>query len=213
VAASCSAVFLLQAAGLLDGKRATTTWWLAPLLREMAPACIVDADRMICADGPVVTAGAALAHVDLMLYLLRERCGDKLADLVSRVMLIGGRQRQSPFIVPEMLVGGNSLVARLAGMVESALPQSPSVAELAQTLAMSERTLSRHIHKATGKSTQTLIQSVRLRRARYLLENTRMNVDQIAEAVGYQDGTAFRRAMKKGTGFNPNQFRSASLNV
>jgi transcriptional regulator GlxA family with amidase domain len=213
VAASCSAVFLLQAAGLLDGRRATTTWWLAPLLRERAPDCIVDVDRMICADGPVVTAGAALAHVDLMLYLLRERCGDKLADLVSRVMLIGGRRRQAPFVAPEMLAGGNSLVARVAEMVESTLPRSSSVAGLAQTLCMSERTLSRHIRKATGQSTQVLIQSVRLRHARYLLENTRMNVDQIAEAIGYQDGTALRRAMKKGTGFNPNEFRAASLNV
>ena len=61
VAASCSAVFLLQAAGLLANRRATTSWWLAPELRRLEPACVVDADRMVCADGPVATAGAAPA--------------------------------------------------------------------------------------------------------------------------------------------------------
>jgi transcriptional regulator GlxA family with amidase domain len=210
VAASCSAVFLLQAAGVLERRRATTTWWLAPLLRQMAPRCEVDADRMVCADGPVVTAGAALAHVDLMLHLVRDRCGDELSDLVSRVMLIGGRRHQSSYIVPEMLAGGNSLVARIAEMVESALPRPPSVAALAERLCMSERTLSRHLQKSTGKSTHALVSSVKLRRARYLLEQTRMNVEQIAEAVGYRDATAFRRAMKKRTGSNPYAFRAAS---
>ena len=209
-AASCSAVFLMQAAGLLTSRQVTTTWWLAPLLRQMAPGCEVDADRMVCADGPLVTAGAALAHVDLMLQLVRMRCGDRLAELVSRVMLIGGNRRQSHYIVPEMLAGGSSLVARLTEMVESALPRSPSVAALARRLSMSGRTLSRHLRKATGKSTQALVQGVKLRRARYLLEQTRMNVEQIAEAVGYRDATALRRAMKKGTGFNPTAFRSLS---
>ena len=209
-AASCSAVFLLQTAGLLERRRATTTWWLTPLLRQMAPGCQVDADRMICDDGPVVTAGAALAHLDLMLHLVRKRCGERLAELVSRVMLIGGNRRQARYIVPEMLAGGSSLVAHLADLVESALPRPPSVSALARRLSMSQRTLSRHLRRSTGKSTHALVQGVKLRRARYLLEQTRMNVEQIAEAVGYQDATALRRAMKKGTGFNPTALRLMS---
>ena len=88
VAASCSAVFVLHAAGLLAGRRATTTWWLAPLLARESPECTVDADRMVCADGPVITAGAAFAHADLMLHLLRERFGPKLSESVSRLLLL-----------------------------------------------------------------------------------------------------------------------------
>ena len=197
VAASCSAVFLLNAAGLLQDRRATTSWWYAPLLARMAPGCTVDADRMVCADGPVVTAGAAFAQTDLMLHLLRERCGSALTDLVSRMLLIDGRQAQAPFVVPELLANGNDLVAKLAARVESALPE----------FCMSERTLSRHIHKATGKSTQALVQSVRLRRARALLETSRMTVEQVAGAVGYQDATALRRLMKKVAGANPSRYR------
>lgn len=209
VAASCSAVFLLHAAGLLRGRRATTSWWLAPLLKRMAPVCTVDADRMVCADGPVVTAGAAFAQTDLMLHLLCERFGSALADIVSRMLLIDGRQAQAPFIVPEALADGNHLVARLAAKVESALPNPPTVAELAQEFCMSERTLSRHIHRATGKSTLALVQNVKLRRARALLTTSRMTVEQVAEAVGYQDSTALRRLMKKVAGANPSRYRPA----
>jgi transcriptional regulator GlxA family with amidase domain len=71
VAASCSAVFLLQAAGVLAGRRATTTWWLAPELARLAPDLRVEANRVLCIDGPVLTAGAAFAQSDLVLHLLR----------------------------------------------------------------------------------------------------------------------------------------------
>lgn len=207
IAASCSAVFLLHAAGLLQGRRATTSWWHAPLLQSMSPDCTVDADRMVCADGPVVTAGAAFAQTDLMLHLLRERFGNALAELLSRMLLIDGRQAQAPFIVPEAMASGNDLVARVAARIESALPAPPTVSALASEFCMSERTLSRHIQKATGKSTQALVLGVRLRRARALLESSRMTVEQVAVAVGYQDATALRRLMKKVTGANPSRYR------
>lgn len=211
VAASCSSVFLLHAAGLLEGRRATTSWWHAPLLQRLAPGCAVDADRMVCTDGPVTTAGAAFAQTDLMLHLLRAHGGSALADAVSRVLLIDGRQAQSPYIVAEVLANGDSLVAQLAARIEAALPEPPSVTALAEAFGMSERTLSRRIRQATGKSTLALLQSVRLRRARALLEGSRMTVDQVAEAVGYQDATALRRLMKKVAGANPSRYRPAAV--
>ena len=213
VAASCSAVFLLQAAGVLGGRRATTSWWLAPLLKRMNPDINVDADRMVCADGPVVTAGAAFAQTDLMLHLMREHFGNALVDAVARMLLIDGRQAQTPFIVPEVLANGDDLVARLVARMESALPDSPTVAELAQEFCMSERTLSRHLHRVTGRSTMALLQSVKLRRARTLLESSRMTVEQVAEAVGYQDATALRRMMKRVAGANPSRYRPAVVTV
>jgi len=211
VAASCSSVFLLQAAGLLEGRRATTSWWHAPLLQRLAPGCVVDADRMVCADGPIITAGAAFAQTDLMLHLLRGQGVGALSDAVSRVLLIDGRQAQSPYIVAEVLANGDSLVTQLVARIEAALPAPPSVAALAQAFCMSERTLSRRIRRATGKSTLALVQSVRLRRARVLLEGSRMTVDQVAEAVGYQDATALRRLMKKVAGANPSRYRVSTM--
>ena len=209
VAASCSAVFLLQAAGLLAHRRATTSWWLAPELRRLEPACEVDADRMVCADGPVTTAGAALAQSDLMLHLLRTRFGVALADAVSKVLLIDGRQAQAPFAVPAMMANGSELIRRLTQRIEASLPQPPSVAALAGEFAMSPRTLARHVHAASGRGPLALVQSVRLNRARQLIESSRMTIAQVAECVGYEDATALRRLMRKAAGAAPSRFRAA----
>ena len=213
VAASCSAVFLLQAGGLLHGRRVTTSWWLASELRRLQPDCVVDADRMVCADGPVSTAGAAFAQSDLMLHLLRTRFGTALADVVGKVLLIDGRQAQAPFVVPSMLSNGNELVRRLTQRIEAGLPRPPSVAALAEEFAMSPRTLARHVHAATGTGALALVQSVRLNRARALIEGSRMTIEQVAAQVGYEDATALRRLMRRSAGATPSQFRSGSRSV
>lgn len=210
VAASCSAVFLLQAAGVLKGRRATTTWWLAPELARKAQDTQVEANRILCVDGPVITAGAAFAQSDVMLYLLRKRFGIKVADGVSRVLLLHERSEQAQFVVPAMLASGDALVLRLTQRVESALPAIPSIPQLASELCVSERTLGRHVRRATGMGTSAMIQSIRLHRARSLLQNSRMNIDQVAAAVGYQDATALRRLIRRVGGATPSQFRSSA---
>jgi len=210
VAASCSAVFLLHKAGVLAGRRATTAWWLAPHLQQRATDSAVDANRMVCADGPVLTSGAALAQVDLMLHLLRDHSGSKLSGLVSRMLLIDGRQAQAPFIVPELLASGDQLVGQVVARIEAAFPETVSVEELAAAFGMSARTLSRHVRRATGNSTMALVQSVKLRKARGMIESSRMNIEQIAASVGYQDSTALRRMMRKVTGSNPSSYRQAT---
>jgi transcriptional regulator GlxA family with amidase domain len=207
VAASCSAVFLLQAAGLLRNRRATTSWWLASELRRLEPDCKVDADRMVVSDGLVTTAGAAFGQSDLMLHLIRMRFSKALADAVAKVLLIDARQAQSRFVVPTMFANGNELIGRLTQFIESALPHPPSVSEIAEAFAMSHRTLSRRVRDATGQGPLSLVQAVRLNRARTLIENSRMSVDQVAEQVGYVDATALRRLMRRSAGANPSSFR------
>ena len=210
IAASCSGVFLLQAAGVLDGRHATTTWWLAPELCRIAPHTRVEGNRILCVDGPVITAGAAFAQSDVMLYLLRQRFGAALVDAVSRILLLHERTESAQFVVPSMLASGDRLVTKLTQRVESALPAVPSVAELAIELCISERTLGRHVRYATGMGTNALIQSIRLHRARALLQTSRMSVDLVAEAVGYSDTTALRRLMQKTVGTTPGRLRAAA---
>lgn len=210
VAASCTAVFLLQVAGLLRGRRATTAWWLAPELRRLQPDCKVDADRMVVGDGLVTTAGAAFGQSDLMLHLIRMRFSPALADAVGKVLLVEGRQAQSRYMVPSMLANGNELISRMTQFIETALPHPPSVSRLAEEFAMSHRTLSRHVRAATGQGPLALIQAVRLNRARLLIENSRMSVDQVAQEVGYVDSTALRRLMRQAIGANPSALRSAT---
>ncbi|PTU30202.1 GlxA family transcriptional regulator [Stenotrophobium rhamnosiphilum] len=207
VAASCSGVFLLQAAGLLKNRKVTTTWWLASHLQKVEPECVVDANRLVISDGTVWTAGAAFAQTDLMLRLIQARFGNALAEAVSRVLVIDGREAQAPFIVPAMLANGNELIANLSQQIEKSLPNALSVKEMAEKLCISEKTLARRIKAATGKNPSELIQFVRLKRARRLLETTSMSVDQVAEKVGYSDSTALRRLMRKVFNATPRQFR------
>ena len=151
------------------------------------------------------------AHTDLMPHLPRARFGAALVEAVSRTLPIDGRHAQAPFIVPEMLASGDDLAARLAARVDAALPHPPTVEALAGEFCMSARTLSRLVRRTTGKSTMALVQSVRLRRARVLLESSRMTVEQVAEAVGYQDSTALRRLMRKAAGADPSRYRPAGV--
>lgn len=211
IAASCSAVFLLQAARLLKNKQATTTWWLSSELQKREPDCHVDSDRMVCADGNIITAGAAFAQTDLMLHLIRTLYGNGIANSLTRVLLMDGRQAKAPSASPEVFANGDALVGQLAARIEAAMPRMPSIGELAREFAMSERTLSRHVKRATGKSTLALLQSVKQRRARSLLESSRLTVEQVAEAVGYQDATSLRRLMQRVAGANPSRFRQAAV--
>jgi transcriptional regulator GlxA family with amidase domain len=209
IASSCSAVFLLAEAGVLDGRSATTSWWLAPTMAMSYPRITVAPDRLVCVDGPITTAGAAMAQTDLMLHLLCERAGVALADRVGRTLVLDARQAQAPYVVPEMAASGDQLVRRLVSVVEASLPDVATMNVLAETLGMSERSLARHIVQATGRPPSILVQQVRLNRARHLLERSDLSVEQVAAAVGYTDATALRRLVKRMSGASPRQLRSA----
>jgi transcriptional regulator GlxA family with amidase domain len=200
---------VLAEAGLLDGRSATISWWLAPLLRRRAPAVQVDETRMVVEDGPVVTAGAAFAQIDLMLWLLRRQFGPSLGESLARVLLVDSRPLQSPYIDTSMANAGHELLARIEALVRERLPEPPSVQALADALAMSPRTLARHVRAASGRSPLVLIQSIRLASARALLEGGGLSVEEVAHRVGYGDATALRRLMKKSYGATPRQLRPA----
>lgn len=207
VTATCSAVFLLHAAGVLDGRTATTTWWLAPALSDIAAKTRVDARRVLCVDGPVITAGAPMAQSDVLLHLLRVRHGATLADQVARLLLLQERSEQASFVMPGLFAAGNPLIAALTARIEAALPAVPSVSQLAKEQHMSERTLARKVLRACGMSPVSLIQSIRLQRARQLLQSSRRSIEQIAHDVGYRDATALRRLVSKTIGLTPNGLR------
>lgn len=211
VAASCSGVLVLAEAGLLDRRRATVSWWLAPLLRQRAPLCRVDEMRMVIEDGAVVTAGAAFAQADLMLWLLRRRFGQALCDAVARALLLDGRQLQAPYIDAGAMNAGHDLLARIEAQVRATLPAAPTVQALAEALAMSPRTLARHVQAASGRSPLALIQSVRLAQARALLEGGGLPVEEVAHRVGYRDATALRRLLRKSYGATPRQMRPVGV--
>jgi transcriptional regulator GlxA family with amidase domain len=193
VAASCASVLLLGDAGLLDGRHATTHWRLAELLRARHPRCALDTRRMVIDDGGVITAGAAMAQMDLMLLLVARHCGRAIADRVMRYLLLDERPTQATYAVPTQLASHDGLVGGLERMVEQHLPQPLSIEALAQRLHVSSRTLARRVRAATGQSPKAFVQAVRLRRARHLLETTTLPVSEVASRVGYSDHSGLHR--------------------
>lgn len=195
-AAACTATFVLADAGLLSGRRATTSWWLASLFRRRYPGIELDADQMLVRDGDALTAGAAYAHIDLALALVREMSGE-LADRVARHLLIDNRAAQSMYVAIDHVSHNDSLVRDFERHVRTHLAEPLSIELVAQTLATTRRTLERHVRAAAEMTPLELIQRIRTQRAQHLLATTEQSVDQVAAVVGYRNGSSLRALLRR----------------
>jgi transcriptional regulator GlxA family with amidase domain len=211
VAASCTAVFVLAAAGLLDERRCVTTWWLGANLAELAPSARVVIDEMVVRDGPIWTAGSAFAHIDLMLALMRHFGGAGLADELANRLVADQRTSQAGFLIPSHLAARDDGVAALESFVRSRLGETHTLDSMAQWCGLSTRTLARRTHKAAGLSPLQLVQRVRLERSLHLLRTTRMPLEEIAAAVGLADPATLHRLVKRHTGRSPGALRPGVL--
>ncbi len=196
VAAACTGTFVLGSSGLLDGHRATTSWWLGPAFRAAFPAVDLDEEQMVVADRNVLTAGAALAHVDLALSVVRER-SPSLASLVARHLLVDDRPSQAPFIAPRHILHDDDTVKRFEAWSREHIAEPFDLAKAARAVGTSERTLQRRIRAVMGKSPVAFVQDLRLERATHLLRVTRDSVDSIAQSVGYEDGATLRVLIRR----------------
>ncbi len=196
VAAACTGTFVLGRAGVLDGRRATTTWWLGPAFRQAFPRVTLEEAEMIVADEGVVTAGAALAHIDLALAVIRQRSPD-LAATVARYLLIDARPSQAPFVAPSQVAHDDELVKKFERWVRGRLAEPFELARAAKAVGASERTLQRRVRAVLGKPPIGFVQDLRLERAVHLLRISDDSVDAIATAVGYEDGSTLRTLLRK----------------
>ncbi|HEY5798819.1 MAG TPA: helix-turn-helix domain-containing protein [Burkholderiaceae bacterium] len=207
LAASCSSVFLLAEAGLLAGRHATMTWWLAPIFRTRHPEVTLDETRMLVRDGPCLTAGAAFAQLDLALAVVADTMGAQVAQLCARYLLIDERASQARYMLPTHLRDTDPTVVAAERWIDRHLEQPISIAELSSALSVTPKTLSRRLSAALGVTPVKFIQRRRLLRASHLLETTALSVDAIAAKVGYQDGTALRKLVKREFGATPRALR------
>lgn len=203
-AASCSATFVLAASGALDGGTATTTWWLGANFGRRFPQVTLCTDRMVVTSGQCFTAGASLAHADLILALLARMVSPSLAHTVARYLVLDERPSQARYmILGHQLHGVDPTLRTLEAFVVSKLGRQVSVQEMARATATSPRTLARRVAKALGTTPLRFAQRVRIARAVHLLESTSLSVDDIAARVGYADAAAFRRVFRRETGDAP----------
>ena len=125
---------------LLNGQSATTSWWLAPLFRELYPLVTLEESRMVVSSSRFVTAGAALAHIDLALWLVR-RSSPTLAALTARFLVIEPRPSQAIFAIPDHLTHEDPLVERFEQWARRRLAGGFSLGDAASAASTSERTL------------------------------------------------------------------------
>ncbi len=209
LAGSCSGTFLLARTGLLDGRRATTSWWLAAAFSRYYPSVRLDADQMLVEDGNVITTGGATAVFSLVLRLIAKYAGEDLAQQTGRMLLVDpDRQSQAPYVSQAMLERPrNSLTERVERVLGEELEGELSIGALAQRIGTSERSLLRHFRSYYGESPLAHIQRLRVERAKALLESTHLSFDEIVERCGYRDVSSFRKLFKRATSITPGDYR------
>jgi len=206
IAAACTATFVLARSGLLDGGTATTTWWLAPLFRERYPRVELDESRMVVESGRVATAGAALAHLDLALWVVRRR-SPSLAALTARYLIVDARASQANYAIPAHLAHADPIVERFERWARRTLVDRFSLEDAARAAGTSERTLARRLRRVLGKTPLSYVQDLRVERALHLLQTSDGTVDQIAGEVGYGDGVTLRALLRRKTGRGVRELR------
>jgi transcriptional regulator GlxA family with amidase domain len=209
VAAACIGTFVVAESGLLDGQHATTTWWLAPLFRRRYPNVSLDESNMIVKSGQFVTAGAALSHIDLALWLVRG-VSPELAALTARYLIVDTRPSQSAYALTDHLVHDDPVVQRFERWARARLTRGFSLDEAAKATGASKRTLARHMQNVLGKSPLAYFQSLRIERAVHLLKTGNASVDEIAARVGYADGTTLRTLLRRRLNLGIREIRRSS---
>jgi transcriptional regulator GlxA family with amidase domain len=196
ITAACIGTFVLAESGLLDEHEATTTWWLAPLFRKRYPAVSLDESHMLVRSGRIVTAGAALGHMDLALWIVRS-VSPQLATLTAKYLIVDSRPAQSAYALTDHLVHDDPIVQRFEQWARGRLARGFSLDEAAKAVGASKRTLARRMHDVLGKTPLAYFQSLRVERAVHLLKTGDASVDQIAARVGYADGATLRALLRR----------------
>jgi transcriptional regulator GlxA family with amidase domain len=206
IAAACIGGFVLAESGLLDGHEATTTWWLGPLFRQRYPGVRLDESRMLVVSGEFVTAGAAIGHLDLALWLVRQ-ASPELAATVARYLLVDDRPSQAPYMIPDHLAHADPLVERFERWARGQLAEGFSLEAAAAALATSKRTLQRRLEAVLGKSPLSYFQDLRVERALHLLRTSHADIEAIAAEVGYADGVTLRTLLRRRLGRGVRELR------
>ena len=194
--AACIGTFVMAESRLLDRQHATTTWWLAPLFRERYPEVVLEESQMIVRSGRVVTAGAALSHIDLALWLVR-RTSPELASLTAKYLILDSRPSQSAYALTDHLVHSDPIVQRFERWARSRIARGFSLDDAARAAGSSKRTLARRMQSVLGRSPMSYFQGLRVERAVHLLKTTNASVDEIAARVGYADGVTLRTLLRR----------------
>ncbi|MEU1455838.1 GlxA family transcriptional regulator [Streptomyces avermitilis] len=205
----CTGAFVLAAAGLLEGRRATTHWQLADQFRRMFPHVSLDPDVLFVDDDPILTSAGAASGVDACLHIVRKDHGSALANSVARRCVVppwrdGGQAQYIEQPVPGPTATGTAATRQWA---LERLGEPLALADLAGHARMSLRTFARRFGDEVGMSPGRWLIQQRVARARHLLESSDLPVDQIAGEVGFATGASLRQHLHAAIGVSPQAYR------
>lgn len=199
IGAACTGTFFLAEAGVLDDQPATTSWWLGPLFRRTYPKVRLDDSLTVAETDTIITAGSAMAHIDLAMTLVARHC-TLLAETVERYLLIGDHSAQSAFAMPDQLAQADPVVSAFEAWAREHLSTPSSIGQAADAIGVSERTLQRATQNVLGQSPVHFIQEIRADEAVRLLRHTDLPVEAIARQVGYQSASTLRGVVRRRRG-------------
>lgn len=212
LATACTGAWLVAEAGLLDGKKATTTWHLGTDFQNRYPNVNLQLGRMVTRDQGIWCAGAAMAHMDLALAIVTATCGAEISREVASRLLLDNRPSQSHYMVTDFLGEQSSDFHELDLWVREHIEDAFSVADMASAVGLSERSLARRVKKATGETPSQYVQRLRVNHAIFLLETTSLSFAEITRRSGYREPASLRRLIRKQTGRAPSSFRTSGDN-
>jgi len=209
IASVCSGVGLVAAAGLLDGKRATTHWGLAERFREKYPRVKWMPELMVTEDRGFYCGGGVNASLDLSIYLVERFCGHEIAVQTAKALLIETpRAWQSGFaIVPLKTDHTDDSISSAQEWMQKNFSKTFPLEDPARRVGMSVRNFVRRFKQATGDTPLIYLQKLRIAAAKRMLENNHRTMQEISEAVGYQDIAFFRALFQRHTGVSPSVYR------
>lgn len=206
---SCSSSCLLAQTGALDGRRATTSWWLSAYFRQRYPQVTLEAEELIVQDENLVSAGGVMSYIDLSLWLVGHFGGEDLRQLCAKVLVVdANRDSQAPYVASAMIQNqGHAIIERARRWLNERLDQDWAMAELAAHCHTSPRTLLRRFQEAVGQSPIQYVQLLRVERAKALLETTKLSLDDITARCGYADMSSFSKIFKRWAQVTPKDYR------
>ncbi|GAT79535.1 transcriptional activator [Streptomyces sp. F-3] len=208
----CTGAFVLAAAGLLDGRPATTHWMYAPTLAKRYPSVHVDPRELFVDDGDVLTSAGTAAGIDLCLHIVRSDHGSEAAGALARRLVVpprrsGGQERYLDRSLPEE-IGADPLAEVVAWALEH-LHEQFDVETLAARAYMSRRTFDRRFRSLTGSAPLQWLITQRVLQAQRLLETSDYSVDEVASRCGFRSPVALRGHFRRQLGSSPAAYRAA----
>ncbi|MCU1448935.1 MAG: cdhR [Acidimicrobiales bacterium] len=211
VASVCSGAFVLAAAGLLDGRRATTHWGWCDLLASTFPSVTVEPDRIFVRDGNVWTSAGVTAGIDLALAMVEDDLGRDVALAVARRLVVflkrpGGQSQFSAQLAGQL--AEREPLGELQAWVADHLADDLTVERLAGRVAMSPRNFSRTFRREVGVTPARFVERVRVETARRLLEESAASVDEVAARCGFGTAETMRRSFLRSLRVTPSEYRN-----